>query len=120
MVDVGTEIKRRREEQKISQNQLAKLSGCAQSTLSAIEKTTKKPSTETLRGIAAALGCTVAELMGESSDQSQGPVLNPQDRELLRIFHLISGNGRESVMNFAKYTLIQENKEKENFISSVV
>ena len=117
MGDVGLEIKRRREQQNLSQNQLAKLARCAQSTLSAIEKTTKKPSTETLRGIAEALGCTVAELMGESSDQS-GPILTPQDRELLRIFHKMSKASREALLNYAKFTLSQEAAEKRTSISS--
>ena len=67
MGTVGEEIKRRRMALGISQNQLAKRAGIAQATLSAIEKTTKVPNTETLKGIAIALGCTVAELLGENT-----------------------------------------------------
>lgn len=50
----------------LSQNQLAKLAGIPQSVLSDIEGgKTKAPRIDTLQAIAAALGVTVSELLGE-------------------------------------------------------
>ncbi len=94
---VGDEIKKRRESVGISQNQLAKRAGCAQSTLSAIEKSTKKPSTETLRGIAGALGCTVAELMGEAPE-SDGTITDAE-RRLLRAWRAAEDAARRMALD---------------------
>lgn len=120
MFEVGAEIKRRREEQGISQNQLAKMSGCAQSTLSAIEKTTKKPSTETVKGIAAALGCTVAELMGETAENLVNPVLTRKETELLRIFRQLNRDGQDMVMDSARSAVEKASLRKETTTASAV
>ena len=80
----------------LSQNQLAKRAGCAQSTLSMIESSTKKPSTETLRGIASALGCTVAELMGESQGDDQ-PRLTQEERDILAAYRKATTDTRRAV-----------------------
>lgn len=118
MFDIGAEIKRRREALGISQNQLAKRSGCAQSTLSAIENTTKKPSSETLAGIAEALGCTVAELMGETP--SAAPRLTAEERQLLRVFRQLNESGRAYVQDMADYALSKEEYRQEGSAASAV
>lgn len=61
----GTRIKKLREEEGISQNRLAKLSGISQSALSAIESSTKSPTLDTVQHIAEALHVTVAFLLEE-------------------------------------------------------
>ena len=114
MFDVGLEIKRRREALGISQNQLAKRSGCAQSTLSAIEKTTKKPSTETLRGIASALGCTVAELMGETGEHPAGDHLSPAERELVVLFRDLNDAGQALAVKQLRSLLEEKMLRKKN------
>ena len=119
MFDVGAEIKRRRMIAGISQNQLAKRAGCAQSTLSAIEKTTKKPSTETLSCIADALGCTVSELMGEKAEDAV-PSLTRQERELLQIFRQLNPTGRESVLGAAQGILQLPGMRQEPAIPSAM
>ena len=111
MFDVGAEIKRRREALGISQNRLAKRSGCAQSTLSAIENTTKKPSSETLAGIAEALGCTVAELMGEAPGSA--PLLSGEERQLLRVFRQLNAEGRAFVQDQAEFAFGKEKYRQE-------
>lgn len=104
---VGDEIKQRRESMGLSQNQLAKRAGCAQSTLSMIESSTKKPSTETLRGIASALGCTVAELMGESQGDDQ-PRLTQEEQEILAAYRKASPDRRQIVRDVLRVRGFEE------------
>ena len=63
---VGERIQQKMVEQHISQNRLAKAAKISQSGLSSIISGASSPKEVTLSAIAAALGCTAAELMGES------------------------------------------------------
>lgn len=67
--DVGENVKVKRKELHLSQVRLSQLSGISQSAISDIENpdVTKRPNTDTIAKLAAALNCTVAELMGEES-----------------------------------------------------
>lgn len=64
---VGQRIKQLRLEKGISQYRLSKLSGIAQSTISAIEAEgqTRSPAVDTLEKLAQVLKCPVSEIMGE-------------------------------------------------------
>lgn len=53
---IGNQIKQAREQKRMSQNELAKRAGLAQSTLSYIESGEKSPTMDTLQAIAVALG----------------------------------------------------------------
>ena len=64
---VGERIQQKMKEQRISQNRLAKAAQISQSGLSSIISGAVSPKEVTLAAIANALGCTVAELMGEDS-----------------------------------------------------
>jgi len=64
-MNVGDRIKGLMNEKHLSQNRLAKLAGLSQSGLSTIVSGAVSPKESTLTAIADALGCTVAELMGE-------------------------------------------------------
>lgn len=68
-MEIGTRIKEMRKARNITQVQLAQMTGISQSSISAIEKLTNNPSAVTLKLIAAALGCTVGELIGEKKEQ---------------------------------------------------
>ena len=68
-MEIGTRIKEMRKARNITQVQLAQMTGISQSSISAIEKLTNNPSAVTLKLIAAALGCTVGELLGEKKEQ---------------------------------------------------
>lgn len=68
-MEIGTRIKEMRKARNITQIQLAQMTGISQSSISAIEKLTNNPSAATLKLIAAALGCTVGELLGEKKEQ---------------------------------------------------
>lgn len=68
-MSVGKEIKRRREEQGLSLTDLGRLADVSKGYLSEIENNpTARPSAATLFRIASALGTSVGELLGASSD----------------------------------------------------
>jgi len=64
-VSVGDHILTKMKEKKISQNELAKMAQISQSGLSYIIKGISSPKENTLQAIAAALDCSVSELLGE-------------------------------------------------------
>lgn len=101
---VGLNIKKRRTELRMSQTQLARLSGISQSAISDIENpdVTKRPSTETISKLAFALECTVAELMGEESAAPVIPVMSAQEQELLRLFRALNEKGQDWLMRSAR------------------
>lgn len=62
---MGNRIRAIRTEQGLSQKELCERAGISQGTLSAIERSEKSPTADTLRSIAAALGVLVSDLMEE-------------------------------------------------------
>lgn len=84
---VGQNIKQRRQKLGYSQSELARRCGVSQAAISAIESltATKAPSTDTIKLIADALGCTVAELMGESNEGRESMIT---DEEMLFVLAL--------------------------------
>ena len=82
---VGERIQQKMKEQRISQNRLAKAAQISQSGLSSIISGAVSPKEVTLAAIANALGCTVAELMGEDSgDQQEKAPRTPEARSLAK------------------------------------
>ena len=70
-VTVGDEIKRRRAEQELSLSDLARLSGVSKGYLSELEaNVAPRPSAATLFKIAAALGTSMGELLGDEQRPS--------------------------------------------------
>ena len=66
-MNIGTLIKQRREAKRWTQTELAEKSGIVtQAMISRIEKGEDNAKIDTLRGIAAALGCSVVDLLPES------------------------------------------------------
>ena len=70
MSTIGGRIKKIREEKNISQYRLSKLSGVAQSTISAIEAPgqTRSPAVDTVEKLAVALGCSVSDITDEEKE----------------------------------------------------
>ena len=95
MTDIGENISRKMKEQGLSQNRLAKLAGVSQPSISGILSDTKSPSVETIRLIADALGCSVAELLGETEESK--PALSADARQLLSDYAALSPQGREYI-----------------------
>lgn len=96
---VGERIKEMRRKKKITQVELAKISGVRQTTISAAETGVNQPTTTTVALIASALGCTVAELLGEgvpAAAPSDG--LTPTERQLIRDFRALNTQGQEFVL----------------------
>jgi len=62
-IDIGNKILKKRQELGISQSELAKRAGVAQSTLSYIEKNKKRPQFDTMSAICRVLGITVLDLL---------------------------------------------------------
>lgn len=97
----------------MTQVQLASKAGISQSALSDIESqvSNKRPSATTVQLIASALGCTVAELMGETVETRR-----PTDAEIK--FALFGGDQEitdaqfEEVKRFAQYVKERESRDK--------
>ena len=62
-VDIGRKIQKKRQELGITQGELAKRAGIAQSTLSYIEKNKKRPQFDTMSVVCRVLGITVLDLL---------------------------------------------------------
>lgn len=69
---VGERIQAKMREKRISQNELARMAQISQSGISYIIKGISSPKENTLQAIAAALGCSVSELIGEEDQLPAG------------------------------------------------
>ncbi len=73
-MSIGLNIKQRREAKRWTQAELAEKSGIVtQAMISRIEKGEDNAKIDTLRGIAAALGCSVVELLPEADKKRKLP-----------------------------------------------
>lgn len=102
MSTVGDNIKRMREAANMSQNGLAKKAGIAQATLSAIERSTKNPSVETVKLLAVALGCTVSDLMGDDpkTEKAQEIPSDPLRASIIRDYDLLPPEAQRLVRQY--------------------
>ena len=75
MKRIGERIRRKRENQQMQLNDLARRVGVSSSALSQIEKSKAFPSIVTLKSIANSLHTTVGELIGENEALSNNPLL---------------------------------------------
>jgi transcriptional regulator with XRE-family HTH domain len=96
MERIGERIKRRREQQSMQLNDLARKVGISPSALSQIEKAKSFPSIITLKLIAENLQTTVGELIGENEPAQNNPVFRKDEyitvfqNESAAIMYLIS------------------------------
>lgn len=117
MSAVGENIKKKRLSQNLSQNRLAKNAGIAQATLSAIESNTKSPAVDTVEKLAAALDCSVAELLGEVQDNI---FLTQIQRNLLSIFDQLNDSGKSMLIAQAEIIMQQPAMRKKGSIPSAI
>lgn len=89
MERIGERIKRKREQQSLQLNDLAKKVGISSSALSQIERAKSFPSIITLKLIAESLQTTVGELIGENESVTSNPVFRKD--EILQICDNDSG-----------------------------
>jgi transcriptional regulator with XRE-family HTH domain len=80
---LGERIKKKRENQKIQLNDLARRAGISASALSQIEKAKASPSILTLKHIAECLHTTVGELIGENENLSRNPLITKEEMKLI-------------------------------------
>jgi transcriptional regulator with XRE-family HTH domain len=83
MERIGERIKRKREQQSLQLNDLAKKVGVSSSALSQIERAKAYPSIMTLKLIAESLHTTVGELMGENEQDGNNPVFRKEENLLI-------------------------------------
>ena len=91
---VGDNIRMIREQQGYSQNALAKMAGIGQTTLSAIESSTKSPSVDTIGLLSAALNIPISYLLGEKQEST----FTAQEKKLVEDFRSLNQQGREYVL----------------------
>ena len=84
-MELGGNIRARRTELGMTLDALAEKSSVSRAMLSDIERGAKSPTVRTLSQIATGLGCTVSELLGESSPQPKESVqvLRKSQRQIL-------------------------------------
>lgn len=96
---VGERIRDMRKRKGMTQAELAKKAGIKRATISAAEVGTNNPSTTTVALIASALGCTVAELLGEGAPAAApSDGLTPTERQLIRDFRQLNDQGVQYVL----------------------
>ncbi len=64
-MSVGKNIRIRREERRLSQKEMAKMTGISQAMLCQIERGTKNPSIQIGKEIADILGCSMEDLLAD-------------------------------------------------------
>ena len=115
---VGQIVKEKRTAAGISQNKLAKMAGISQASLNALEATTSNPSVETVFLLAAALGCSVSELLGEK--QLGASVLSGKEQQLLDLFQQLNDSGQDFLISQAESILAQPAFRKAGSTASVI
>jgi len=111
-MDIGKNVKERREQAKLTQKELAEISEVHNDqVISRIERgQTKEPSLQTLMKLAVALNCTVDDLIYD--EHTRGP-----DRDFQLLFEKLrkaSPERRDMAMHFLKTLVIAETSDELN------
>lgn len=96
-MDFGARIKQLREAAGLSQNELARRAGLAQSGLSYLESGAKGPSIDTLLRICSALGLSLSQFLGEEDNP-----LPPDIRLLVREVEQLTPDQRRTLTEFIR------------------
>lgn len=101
-------LKMLRKAQKMSQAELAQISGLSQSAISAFEKGVNEPSSVSIQQLSKALGMTPGELLGDSAAPATGEgALTPQERQLLEMFRHLNPVGKSTALGLVESLLVQ-------------
>lgn len=117
MNPVGQIVKSKRVSAGLSQNMLAKKAGISQASLNALESKTNNPSVETVFLLAAALDCSVSELLGEKPDGAE--FLTEKQRKLIGIFSQLNDAGKMFLLQQAESILSQPAFRQESSMSLI-
>ena len=107
-MDLGERIRRIREDQGLSQEDLANRMDTSQSAVSQLEKGDRNPSYRTLRKLAEALGVPVSYLLGDS----EGLELSPEEEAHFREYRGLSESTRQELRDYLHYLRQREAQTK--------
>ena len=104
---LGDKIKKTCKEKGIQQKELAKMLSVANTTVSMWVTNNRIPDIETIKKIAAALGVSVTELIGESTTEPNAAITPPDKLRMIPVFESASaGFGVGAVDRIIEYTPI--------------
>ena len=86
----------------MTQSELARISGVAQTTISNILRGTHAPRADILESLAKALGITVATLAAIPTDDEYPPLGTRQERQLIDAFRACDGEARRVLSSLAE------------------
>lgn len=98
-MELGARVQEIREDQGLTQTQLAELVGTSQSTISQIEAGDRNPSYKMLRQLASALKVTVGYILGEEEIGD----LNPEEEAHFREYRGLSDGARRQLRQYAQF-----------------
>lgn len=113
-MEVGKKIRQRRKLLHMSQIELSRLTGIAQSSISAIESSVNNPSSATLVLIAEALDCSLAELLGGAPDVGQ---ITPDEARLLDMYRQLNSDGKDYIRQ--QFAIASHIYKQSGIVSSV-
>ena len=107
---IAETLKKKRKAARLTQIQLAEISGVSQQAISFIENGRNTPSEGTLRLLAGALKCTVAELLDET--EPAGSEMTQAELRLMQIIRQLNTTGIEKVIEYASDILDNDRYKK--------
>ena len=119
-MDIGENLRARRVQLKMTQTDLSRKTGIKQPTISAIENGVNKPAIETIMLLSDALGCTVSDLVGQSSPVQPKERRTSRQHQLLQIFDQLNEAGQDFLLQQAENILQQPSFRKEGSTSSAM
>ena len=93
----SSNLKAARERAHLSQRELAKQSGVSQQAISVIEKGGRSPSEATMKLLADALGCSVADLMNVDTPVDLEFALTADEKKLIQDYRSLNKQGQEYI-----------------------
>ena len=93
----SSNLKAARERAHLSQRELAKQSGVSQQAISVIEKGERSPSEATMKMLADALGCSVADLMNGDTLEGSEYALTAEEKKLIDDYRSLNRQGQEYI-----------------------
>jgi transcriptional regulator with XRE-family HTH domain len=111
IMDRAERLKKLRKERKISQQELANISGVAQQTISNIECGRNEPSADTIRMLAAALGISASEFLGEDIILSEHK-LTPREFAMITEFRKLNPVGQKQLIDLAAFYQTKEEYQR--------
>lgn len=115
---IGTRIKERRKELKLTQLEIKERAGISSGNMSDIERGNRLPAAATLAQLSEILDCSIDWMLTGKSPETEKINLSgigESDRRLLELFHGMSEEDQEELLMIAqmKYNRTQKSKEAE-------